>query len=308
MALGQKRSPFVRDVIDIVIITLACLTYAASWSAFILPYKIVSGGVTGLSNLLFYTAKIPVALSYVLINAILYIAALKFLGWRFLAKTIYATVVLSFFLGIGQVLVTDSSTGELIRILGDEKFMALLIGCVICGASIAAMFNTSGCSGGTDIIAAIANKYFGVSVGYVLMIIDLMIIGSALVIPSFGPMIERVRFVAFGLCAMTVECTVINHVLALSRRSVQFLIFYDMYERIAKEIARVTGHTMTLLDGSGWYSGKKTKVVFVLARMSESAIIFSIIRRADPKAFVSQTRVIGVYGDGFESLLRHKKR
>ena len=123
MAIGRKRSPFVRDVLDIVIITVACLAYAASWSAFILPYKIVSGGVTGLSNLLFYTARIPVALSYVSINAILYIAALKFLGWRFLAKTIYATVVLSFFLGIGQLLITDPATGELIRILGDETMI-----------------------------------------------------------------------------------------------------------------------------------------------------------------------------------------
>lgn len=308
MAIGRKRSPFVRDVLDIVIITVACLAYAASWSAFILPYKIVSGGVTGLSNLLFYTARIPVALSYVSINAILYIAALKFLGWRFLAKTIYATVVLSFFLGIGQLLITDPATGELIRILGDEKFMALLIGCVICGASIAAMFGTSGCSGGTDIIAAIANKYFGVSVGYVLMVIDLMIIGSALVIPTFGPMIERVRFVAFGLCAMTVECAVINHVLALSRRSVQFLIFSDQHERIAKEISRATGHTMTLLDGTGWYTGKKSKVIIVLARMNESALMFAIIRRVDPKAFVSQSRVIGVYGDGFDTLVKSPKR
>ena len=304
--LSLKRNPRLRDVWDLCIITFACFAYASAWSVFVLPYGIVTGGVAGLSNLLYYATKIPVAASYLVVNGVLYIAALKFLGWKFLAKTIYATVALTFFLGFGQSLATDPSTGELYRILGDEKFMALLIGCVICGAAVAVMFNTSGSSGGTDIIAAIFNKYFRFSIGSVLIVIDLLVIGSALFIPSFGTMIERVRFVAFGFCAMTVECAVINHVLGMSRRSVQFLIFSRCHEKIAKEISRVTGHTMTLLDGRGWYSGDDIKVICVLARMRESAIIFAIIRRIDPNAFVSQSRVIGVYGDGFEELMRRK--
>ena len=65
---------------------------------------------------------------------------------------------------------------------------------------------------------------------------------------------------------------------------------------------------MTLLDGTGWYTGKKSKVIIVLARMNESALMFAIIRRVDPKAFVSQSRVIGVYGDGFDTLVKSPKR
>ena len=303
MLIG-KREPWVREALDLVVITLACAAYAGAWSAFILPYGIVTGGLAGLSNILFYSMKIPVAASYLVLNVVLYIAALKFLGWRFLAKTMYATAALTFFLWIGQNLVTNPETGELLQIVEGEKFMALLIGCVICGAAIATMFNTSGSSGGTDIIAAIANKYFKVSIGGALIALDFLIIGSSLFIPTFGPMTERIKFVAFGFCAMTVECAVINYALNVSRRSVQFMIFSKKHERISKEIARVTGHTMTLLDGKGWYSGADVKVICMLAKMRESPVIFAIIRRVDPEAFVSQSRVIGVYGDGFEALRR----
>ncbi|MCR5414667.1 MAG: YitT family protein [Kiritimatiellae bacterium] len=299
-------NPWVKDALDILIITISCLAYAAAWSVFILPYGIVTGGVTGLSNILFYSLKINVAVSYLAVNALLYLAALKFLGLRFLAKTMYATAALTFFLWIGQALMTGPS-GELVHILGkQERFMALLIGCSVCGAAIATMFNTSGSSGGTDILAAIANKYFGVSVGSFLMVIDFLIVGSSLFMPGMGARAERIEFVAFGLCAMAVECAVINHVMNLSRRSVQFMIFSRKHERVAKEIARVTGHTMTLLDGHGHYTGQDIKVICMLARMRESAIIFAVIRRADPEAFVSQSRVIGVYGDGFDALLRKR--
>lgn len=288
-------------------ITLACAVYAASWTALILPYGIVSGGVAGLSSLLYYVAHIPASLSYSVVNAVLFIAALKLLGWKFFAKTIYATVAISFFLWIGEKSLMDPTTGEFVRILEDERFMAMLLGCTICGLSVAALFACSGSSGGTDIIAAVANKYFGVSIGASLIVIDLFIIGSGLFIPSLGTTLERVRFVAFGFCAMGVECMTISYALNVRRRSVQFMIFTRKHEEVAKAISDATGHTMTLLDAHGWYTGDAVKVVCVLAKMSESNVIFRIIHSIDPRAFVSQSRVIGVWGEGFDKMkgLKH---
>lgn len=287
---------------EIALITLSCAVYAAAWTTLILPYDIVSGGVAGLANIVFYACGLPVAATYFGVNIILYAVALKFLGWRFLAKTLYATIAISLFLMLGQHLLTDPESGELVRILGDERFMAMLLGCSICGLAVAALFASSGSSGGTDIIAAIANKYFGVSIGTALIVIDLFIIGSGLLIDEFGPMIERVRFVAFGLCAMMLECTTISYALNVRRRSVQFLIFTRRHKEIAARIAESTGHTMTLLDAHGWYSGDEIKVVCILARMSESNEIFRIIKSIDPAAFVSQSNVIGVWGEGFSRI------
>lgn len=299
--MGKGRA-ILRELRHLLPITLACAVYSAAWTALILPYGIVSGGVAGLSSLLYYVVHIPASLSYAVVNALLFIVALKFLGWKFFANSIYATVAITFFLWIGERMLTDPATGELIRILEDERFMAMLLGCTICGLSVAALFACSGSSGGTDIIAAIANKYFGVSIGATLIVIDLFIIGSGLFIPSLGSTLERVRFVAFGFCAMGVECMTISYALNVRRRSVQFMIFTRKHEEVAKAISEATGHTMTLLDAHGWYSGDAVKVVCVLAKMSESNVIFRIIHSIDPRAFVSQSRVIGVWGEGFDKM------
>lgn len=304
--MGKDRA-ILRELRHLLPITLACAVYSAAWTALILPYGIVSGGVAGLSSLLYYVAHIPASLTYAVVNAFLFIVALKLLGWKFFANSIYATVAISFFLWIGERLLTDPASGELIRILEDERFMAMLLGCTTCGLSVAALFACSGSSGGTDIIAAIANKYFGVSIGVSLIVIDLFIIGSGLFIPSLGTTLERVRFVAFGFCAMGVECMTISYALNVRRRSVQFMIFTRRHEEIAKAISDATGHTMTLLDAHGWYTGDAVKVVCVLAKMSESNVIFRIIHSIDPRAFVSQSRVIGVWGEGFDKMkgVRH---
>ena len=299
--MGKGRA-ILRELRHLLPITLACAVYSAAWTALILPYGIVSGGVAGLSSLLYYVVHIPASLSYAVVNALLFIVALKLLGWKFFANSIYATVAITFFLWIGERMLTDPATGELIRILEDERFMAMLLGCTICGLSVAALFACSGSSGGTDIIAAIANKYFGVSIGATLIVIDLFIIGSGLFIPSLGSTLERVRFVAFGFCAMGVECMTISYALNVRRRSVQFMIFTRKHEEVAKAISEATGHTMTLLDAHGWYSGDAVKVVCVLAKMSESNVIFRIIHSIDPRAFVSQSRVIGVWGEGFDKI------
>ena len=299
--MGKGRV-ILRELRHLLPITLACAVYSAAWTALILPYGIVSGGVAGLSSLLYYVVHIPASLSYAVVNALLFIVALKLLGWKFFANSIYATVAITFFLWIGERMLTDPATGELIRILEDERFMAMLLGCTICGLSVAALFACSGSSGGTDIIAAIANKYFGVSIGATLIVIDLFIIGSGLFIPSLGSTLERVHFVAFGFCAMGVECMTISYALNVRRRSVQFMIFTRKHEEVAKAISEATGHTMTLLDAHGWYSGDAVKVVCVLAKMSESNVIFRIIHSIDPRAFVSQSRVIGVWGEGFDKM------
>lgn len=297
----RRRRLAVREIRSFLAITAACAVYAAAWTAFILPYGIVSGGVAGLSNLVFYSAGVPVAVTYAAVNTLLFVAAVRLLGWRFLAKTIYAAAALSLFLWLGQRLLTDPG-GGLFRILGDEKFMSMLLGCGLSGLAVATLFSCSGSSGGTDIVAAVANKYFDIPVGTSLVVVDLFIIGSGLFIPAFGPVLERVRFVAFGFCAMAVECMTISYAMNVRRRSVQFMIFSRRYAEISLEIALATGHTMTLLDAHGWYSGDEVKVVCVLARMSESAEIFRIIKSVDPDAFVSQSRVIGVWGEGFDRM------
>lgn len=283
-------------------ITVGLLLYTFGWTVFLLPYHIVTGGITGLSAIIFYATNIPISYSYFLINFVLLVAALKILGWKFMVKTIYAICVLSLLLAAAQWLITQPN-GQMYKILGEgQQFMSLVIGCMFTGTSLAIVFLHNGSTGGTDIIAACVNKYRNISLGRVLIFVDFLIIGSCLFIPQFGEPLQRVHMTVFGLCTMVVENFMLDYVFNARRESVQFMIFSLKYQEIANAIGTQLEHGVTILDGHGWYTGKERKVLCILAKKNESQYIFRLIKMIDPQAFVSQSSVIGVYGEGFDPI------
>ncbi len=287
---------------DYIWISLGLMLYTFGWTVFLLPYEIVTGGVTGLSAIIFYATRIPIEYSYFVINFALLVVALKVLGFKFMFKTIYAIFFLSFLLWGAQKLMTGPD-GSFYQVLGPgQDFMSLIIGCMLTGTSLAIVFLHNGSTGGTDIIAAVVNKFHDFSLGTVLIGVDLCIIGSCLFIPQFGEELQRCHKVVFGLCTMCIECFMLDYVMNARRESVQFLIFSREYEKIARAITEKTDHTLTILDGHGWYTGKEMKVICLLAKKRESVLIFRLIKMIDPRAFVSQSSVIGVYGEGFDQI------
>ena len=115
-----------REIRDYVMITIAMLSYCIGWAVFLLPNTITTGGVAGLTSVLYWATGIPVTYSYFVINAILLLFALKILGWKFCVKTVFAVSVLTVAVGV----VTEKYTGHL---LSDQPFMAAIIGAVFCG-------------------------------------------------------------------------------------------------------------------------------------------------------------------------------
>ena len=178
----------------------------------------------------------------------------------------------------------------------------MVIGCIITGLALSTVFLHNGSTGGTDIIAAAVNKYHNVSLGTVLITIDFCIIGSCMFFPQFGTYLERAHKVMFGLCVMTLENFSLDYVMNARRESVQFMIFSNKYQEIANAIGMETGRGVTILDGHGWYTGKEMKVLCILAKKRESTDIFRLIKFIDPNAFVSQSSVVGVYGEGFDEM------
>lgn len=291
-----------REAKDYFNITLGLLLYTFAFTVFLLPYEIVTGGIAGIGAIIFYTTGFKVEYTFFLINAALILGTLRILGWRFLMKTIYATFALSFLLRLAQEVVVRPD-GTFYRLLGDgNDFMSLVIGCMLSGTAMAIVFLNNGSTGGTDIVAATVNKYHNISLGKVLLAVDLCIIGSCLFIDSFGDIDVRSRKVVFGLCTMFIECSMLDYVMSWQRQSVQFMIFSMHHKEIAEAITRKTDHSLTILDGHGWYTGRDMKVICLLARKSESVTIFRLIKMIDPNAFVSQSSVIGVYGEGFDQI------
>ena len=304
----MTRQEFLYEVKDYVNITLGLLLYTFGFTMFLLPYQIVTGGISGIGAIVFYSTGFPVQYTFFIINAVLIVLALKILGWKFLTKTIYATFMLTLFLEIFQDIITMPN-GEFYKILGENNdFMSLLIGCMMTGTALAIVFLNNGSTGGTDIVAAVLNKFHNITLGKALIMIDICIIGSCLFVDSFGAIDLRCRKVVFGLCTMVIECLMLDYVMFWQRQSVQFPIFSKKYQEIAYEITRITDHTLTILDGHGYYTGKPTKVICLLAKKRESLLIFRIVKSIDPNAFVSQSAVIGVYGEGFDAIKVNVKK
>ncbi len=281
---------------DYFYITIGTMLYAFGWAVFMLPYKLVTGGVTGIGALVFYATGLPVSYTYFAINVLLLIAALKILGLKFMTKTIYAIIVLTIVLDLAQKAVTLPN-GEMYQLLGPgEAFMSIIIGAVFTGTALAIIFLHNGSTGGTDIVAAIVNKFRDISLGRVLLVADIIIISSSYFI------LHDWRTIVFGLVMMALENYVLDYVMDNRRESVQFLIFSRQYKEIAHEIGTKLGRGITILDGHGWYSGKEVMVLCILAKKRESVTMLRMIKKIDPNAFVSVGAVNGVYGEGFDPI------
>ena len=295
-----------KEVEDYFFITLGLVLYTIAFTVFLMPYQIVAGGVTGLSAIIYYATGFHLENTYIIINGILLLVALKILGFKFMLKTIFAIFALYFMLMFAQEIIPKQDNGLPIKLLGEgQDFMSMIIGCVITGIALATVFLHNGSTGGTDIIAASVNKYHNVSLGSVLITVDFCIIGSCMFFPQFGDYIERahkVIKVMFGFCVMALENFVLDYVMNARRESVQFLIFTRKWQEIANAIGTQMHHGVTILDGHGWYTGQEIKVLCILAKKNESIIIFRLIKMIDPNAFVSQSAVIGVYGEGFDEM------
>ncbi len=296
---------FKNEFKDYFYMTLGLLLYTFGWTVFLLPYEMVTGGVTGIAAIIFYGTGIPIFISYFIINAFLLLVALRVLGLKFMIKTVYAIIMLSLLLAFAQDMMTNDK-GQLIQVLGPgQDFMSVIIGCVMTGSSLAIVFLHNGSTGGTDIIAAVVNKYHNISLGRVLIFVDLLIIASSFPVFLAKPdytLVDVWRKIVFGLCTMVIENFVLDYVMNAQRESVQFMIFSYKYQEIANAIAMETAHGVTILDGHGWYTGHERKVLCILAKKRESTNIFRLIKMIDPNAFVSQSAVIGVYGEGFDEM------
>ena len=154
--IGVSKTTLWNEFKDYVTIFIAMMSYCIGWNIFLLPNSITTGGVPGISSVIFWGTGIPVQWTYFGINAILLLIALRVLGWKFCVKTIFAVVVLT----VSTTYVSANYHGHLLH---DEPFMASIIGAVFCGSGVGLGLASNGSTGGTDIIAAIVNKYRDIS-------------------------------------------------------------------------------------------------------------------------------------------------
>ena len=313
--MPHKEKTILHHVKEYAALVLGLLLYVLGWTVFLVPNNLVGGGVTGVASIVQYATHgvIKIGYTYFTVNIILLVLALFTLGKGFGGKTIIAIFLASLGLNLFQTWIPAEICQTLA--VDNGKLMSVIMGGILVGVGIGLTMSAGGSTGGTDIIALIVNKYRGVSPGKMILGMDLVIILSSLLVPSYTPegvlipFTEKIVTVVYGLILITVCSTVLDMYLAGSKQSVQLFILSHKYEEIADAIAKDLHRGVTVLDGQGWYSKQSTHVLMVLTRKTDLNIMLRYIKSIDPDAFLSVSTVTGVYGRGFESIhIRHSSK
>ncbi len=310
--MNNKLKNIFGEVKAYVIITLGLLLYTLGWIVFLIPNNMVGGGVTGLSAILLYAFNIPVGASFFVINLVLLLIALKVLGKGFGMKTVYAIVIASVFYEVLPALIPDVFIQEIA--ISNGKLLCAIFGGVCAGLGIGISFSQGGSTGGTDIVALMIVKYRNISAGRVILLLDIFIIASSLLLPpneimdangavvgveTWGQRFATILYgyILIGACSYSVDMFISG-----TKQSSQIFIFSKKYAELADAITTGTGRGVTLIDGEGWYTKQKSKIVMVVMRKDDLAVLYRMVREIDKDAFLSVGNVSGVYGKGFDEI------
>lgn len=288
---------------DYFLIILGIMLYAMGFCAFILPHHMVIGGLTGVGALVYYATNgfVPVAVTQYACNLLLLTMAYKIVGRTFVLRTIFGATIAAISLGIFQGIFMGLS-----KPLIADVSMSVILGGIFCGLGVGISFIHNGSTGGTDIVAAMVNKVSNVSIGRTMIIVDMLIVGTSILLPFEGTFEQRIEYrvpmIVYGWVVTFVISYVTDQIINGNRQAKQFIIFSKEWEKIADHINKDANRGVTIIDGEGWYTKQQVKVLMVWCRKIESVTIFRIIKRIDPDAFITQSNVNGVYGKGFDTI------
>lgn len=287
--MGFSKDNLWRSTRDYFFITLGMAVYSFGFCGFILPEKVVIGGLTGIGTIVYLAWGVPVAITTYALNLTLLAIAYKIVGKQFVVGTIYGATMISLFIGIFQPLLEGVT-------FTSEPFLNIVIGGICAGFGVGITFTHNGSSGGTDIVAAMVSKHTNVTVGRTMLYVDAAIISSSYLLT------HQIDKVVFGFAVLFICSYVVDMIINTNRQAVQFTIFSTKWEQIATAINNDAHRGCTVMTGMGWYSKHEVKVLLVMCRKIEAVTIARIIKSIDPQAFCTQANVNGVYGKGFDEL------
>lgn len=274
---------------DYFVITFGLVLYSIGLVGFILPGKLVTGGAIGIATLIEYATELPLQYTNLVLNAILLAISFKILGSKFLLKTVFGVIMLTLCISLAKMIIREG-------IIEDEPTFSGVIGGMLCGAGVGLVFGAGGSTGGMDIVIAIINKFKNITYGRAMLFFDFFIISCSFLI------FQDYKIIVASLIVLGVMTYTIDMVINGTRQSVQILIFSNKYEKIADAINNEMHRGCTVLDGTGWYSKKPVKVIIVVTKRNESDDLFRLIKAIDENAFISQSNVLGAYGQGFDTI------
>ena len=273
---------FIKIFKECSIVTIACIVMAFNINYFFLGNKLGQGGVSGLSLILHYLTNIDISYIYLGLNIPLIVIAYIFIGKNFVFKTLFATLVLTIFLKV-----FGTFRGPI-----DDILMGSMFGGGINGIAIGIVFYAGGSSGGTDIIAKIINKHYGIAIGKVLLTIDFIILSMVAFI--FGKVIFM-----YTLISLLVSAKMIDIIQEGIYSAKGVTIITNKEEELRKRIMEDTGRGITLINAKGAYTQKEIGMLYCVVGKYQLMKVKNIVKEIDPEAFMIVNQVHEVVGKGF---------
>ncbi|PLV57545.1 YitT family protein [Thermotoga sp. SG1] len=279
----------IEKIREYVLSTLGTLVTAVGVVVFLIPNNIAAGGVSGLSMILHHLLPLPVGIWMYILNGLLFLVAFFTVGFDFSAKTIYCTFVFNFFVDLFDRLI------PLPKYTGDDLFLAVSFGTLLTALGLAITFSQNSSTGGTDIIARILNKYFWISMGMGLLMVDFTI--AALAGVTFNA-----RTGMYALLGVILNGIMVDFMLRGIEQSSEVTIISERSEEIKDFVLYKLHRGATYVPAKGAYTGKERKILLVVVRRRELNELIRFIRKVDPKAFVIIKEVRQALGEGFKEL------
>lgn len=271
---------------SIAFILLGAAIYAFGLVHFNMQHNLGEGGFTGITLLLYFLWQWDPAIMNILLNVPVFFIGWKLLGRNTFIYTLIGTSAVSLFLYIFQLYQFDINLQE------DMTLVALFAG-VFIGVGLGIIFRFGGTTGGVDIIARLANKYFGWSMGNTMFLFDLIVISSSVVL-----ILDLVQGM-YTLVAVYLGARVIDMIQEGAYLAKGAFIISENNEQIAREIQEKMERGVTVLKGKGSFTGAERQVLYCVVARNEIVRLKNIISQSDPHAFVSISTVQDVQGEGF---------
>ena len=272
------------------LILIGSFILASGFVLFITPYKIVPGGVYGISIMLHHIFGTPVGFVALLFDIPLTIIGIKILGPRFGIKTVVAFVLTAVFV---DGLTYFYGTEPLVK---DDALLSSIFGGLFIGVGLGLIFKSRATSGGSDIVAMIISKYTKLPVGQLMIAVDSAIVLIGLLV------FQDWKIPLYSLIVIFITGKVIDTILEGMNYDKVLLIVSDKTEEIRDKIINDLNRGGTLLNGEGLYNNYKRQIVFTVVNRRETVMLQDYINTIDPNAFVTVLNANEILGNGFKSL------
>ncbi|MGE0993277.1 YitT family protein [Bacillus sp. GMa5/2] len=270
---------------EITLITIGSLLFAIGINYFAIPNRLSEGGIIGLTVVTYYLFDWSPGIVNFAINAILLAVGYKFFDKKTMIYTILGIVETSLFLYVTEHIEYHVNSDTLLAALFAGLFLGIGLGC---------MFKAGGTSGGSAILAQLANQYLGWSVGKGVLIIDIVVIaGSVFIIGQEKAM--------YTLVAVFIGAKVIDFIVEGMDTKTAVTIISNQPDLIREAITKNMTRGVTVLEGRGGYTGKSKEVLYVVINKQELVKLKQVISRVDEDAFVVIHDVRDVLGGGFKA-------